>query len=114
MQALRKEFFSAPTSFFALARLRQAVRLACLAAASPEGGAAGSADAGFAAAGATVAGAAAPGATVPGTSAYNAGGAAANAPDAASRLSQAAAAAVGRRIDRPRRAKAGGRYMERG
>jgi hypothetical protein len=36
MQFFRKEVFSAPTSFFVLASLRQAVRFACLAAASPE------------------------------------------------------------------------------
>jgi hypothetical protein len=38
---LRKEVLSAPTSFFALAFLRQAVRLACFAAASLGGAAAG-------------------------------------------------------------------------
>jgi len=36
MQFFRNEVFSAPTSFLVLASLRQAVRLACLAAASPE------------------------------------------------------------------------------
>jgi hypothetical protein len=41
MQVLRKEVLSAPTSFFALAFLRQAVRLACFAAASLGGVAAG-------------------------------------------------------------------------
>jgi hypothetical protein len=41
MQVLRKEVLSAPTSFFALAFLRQAVRLACFAAASLGGAAAG-------------------------------------------------------------------------
>jgi hypothetical protein len=40
MQLLMKEVFSGPTSFFALASLMQAVRLACLAA-SLEGGGAG-------------------------------------------------------------------------
>jgi hypothetical protein len=40
MQFLRNDVFSAPTSFFALASLIQAVRLACLAAASTVGGAA--------------------------------------------------------------------------
>ena len=38
---MRKEVLSAPTSFFALALLRQAVRLACFAAASLGGAAAG-------------------------------------------------------------------------
>ena len=41
MQVLRKEVLSAPTSFFALAFLRQAVRLACFAAASLGGAAEG-------------------------------------------------------------------------
>ena len=41
MQVLRKEVLSAPTSFFALASLRQAVRLVCFAAASLGGVAAG-------------------------------------------------------------------------
>ena len=41
MQVLRKEVLSAPTSFFALAFLRQAVRLVCFAAASLGGAAAG-------------------------------------------------------------------------
>lgn len=51
MQPFRNEVFSAPTSFFVLASLRQAVRLACLAAASPDAaeaataGAAGDGDA---------------------------------------------------------------------
>lgn len=36
MQLLRNEVFSAPSSFFVLASLRQAVRFACLAAASPD------------------------------------------------------------------------------
>jgi hypothetical protein len=36
MQLFRNEVFSAPTSFFVLASLRQAVRFACLAAASPD------------------------------------------------------------------------------
>jgi hypothetical protein len=36
MQLFRNEDFSAPTSFFVLASLRQAVRFACLAAASPD------------------------------------------------------------------------------
>lgn len=65
MQFLRNAVFSAPTSFLALASLRHAVRLACLAAASPGDGAA---------AGGLV-GAAAPGAALPGTSARSAGGA---------------------------------------
>ena len=36
MQLFRNEVLSAPTSFFVLASLRQAVRFACLAAASPD------------------------------------------------------------------------------
>ena len=36
MQLFRNEVFSAPTSFFVLASLRQAVRFVCLAAASPD------------------------------------------------------------------------------
>jgi hypothetical protein len=36
MQPFRNEVFSAPTSFLVLASLRQAVRFACLAAASPD------------------------------------------------------------------------------
>jgi hypothetical protein len=36
MQLFRNEVFSAPTSFFVLASLRQEVRFACLAAASPD------------------------------------------------------------------------------
>ena len=40
MQVLRKDVLSAPTSFLALAFLRQAVRLACFAAASLGGAAA--------------------------------------------------------------------------
>jgi hypothetical protein len=36
MQVFRNEVFSAPTSFFVLASLRQAVRFTCLAAASPD------------------------------------------------------------------------------
>jgi hypothetical protein len=39
MQLFRNEVFSAPNSFFVLASLRQAVRFACLAAASPDAGA---------------------------------------------------------------------------
>ena len=38
MQFFTKAFFSAPTSFLDFASLRQAVRLACLAAASPAAG----------------------------------------------------------------------------
>jgi hypothetical protein len=41
MQLFRNAVFSAPTSFLALASLRHSVRLACFAAASPEGAAAG-------------------------------------------------------------------------
>jgi hypothetical protein len=36
MQLFRKDVFSAPSSFFVLASLRQAVRFVCLAAASPD------------------------------------------------------------------------------
>jgi hypothetical protein len=39
MQLFRYEVLSAPNSFFVLASLRQAVRFACLAAASPDAGA---------------------------------------------------------------------------
>ena len=52
MQPFRNEVFSAPTSFLVLTSLRQAVRLACLAAASPEEAAADVAVAGAATAGA--------------------------------------------------------------
>src|SRR5258708_39509236 len=79
MQFLRNAVFSAPTSFLDLASLRQAVRLACFAAASPVGGAA--AGAGFAAAGGLVAGiAAAVGAAGAGAAVRRGGGAAGNAP----------------------------------
>ena len=76
MHALRNEVLSAPTSFFALALLRHAVRLACFAAASLEG--------------ATAAGTAAPGGT-------GADGAAANPPAMGSRLRHTAAATVEKR-----------------
>ena len=60
MQLFRNEVFSAPTSFFVLASLRQAVRFACLAAASPDTAAEVPADEATAgAAGATGAGGAA-------------------------------------------------------
>jgi len=49
MQLFRNEVFSAPTSFFVLASLRQAVRFACLAAASPDEATAGAAGDGVAA-----------------------------------------------------------------
>jgi hypothetical protein len=88
MQFLRNAVFSAPTSFLALASLRHAVRLACLAAASPGGGAAAGGLVGVAA----VPGAAAPGAAVPGTSALSTGGAA-NTP-ATGRQKHTAAATV--------------------
>jgi len=45
MQPFRNEVFSAPTSFLVLASLRQAVRFACLAAASPDVAAEAAADA---------------------------------------------------------------------
>jgi hypothetical protein len=56
MQPFRNEVFSAPTSFLVLASLRQAVRFACLAAASPDVAAEAAADA--VTAGAATAGAA--------------------------------------------------------
>jgi hypothetical protein len=77
MQVFRNEVFSAPTSLFALASLRHAARLACLAAAS---GAAGVAAAGVVGAGA----------------ACGAEGAAANAPQIGNR--QTAAATVEKRM----------------
>jgi hypothetical protein len=46
MQVLKNVVLSAPTSFLVLASLRQAVRLACLAAASPESARGGGAVAG--------------------------------------------------------------------
>ena len=79
MQVLRKDVLSAPTSFFALAFLRQAVRLACLAAASLGGVATGAPDA----------------AVVVGTSAVAAG--AAN-PTTADRLRTTAAVRVEKRM----------------
>jgi hypothetical protein len=75
MQPCMNDVLSAPTSFLALASLRHAVRLACFAAASAEGVAAGAAAVGFAAAGAGVAAAG-----VPGVSALCADGVAANPP----------------------------------
>ena len=44
MQPFRNEVFAAPTSFLVLASLRQAVRFACLAAASPDAAAEAVAD----------------------------------------------------------------------
>ena len=67
MQVLRKEVLSAPTSFFALAFLRQAVRLACFAAASLGGTTAGVPDAATAAAGVLASGASARTASNPAT-----------------------------------------------
>src|SRR5580658_4659303 len=101
MQPCRNDVLSAPTSFLALASLRHAVRLACFAAASPEGAAAGVAD-GFAAAGAGavgagVAGAGVVGAGVAGVSAICVGGAAAS-PPAAEYSPRHTAATVGKRI----------------
>jgi hypothetical protein len=87
MQVFKNEVFSAPTSLFALASLRHAARLACLAAAS---GAAGVAAAGVVGAGALLC------AAVPGTSARGAEGAAANAPQIGNR--QTAAATVEKRM----------------
>ena len=83
MQFLKNAVFSAPTSFLALASLRHDVRLACLAAASPEGGVAAGGLAGVAAA---------PGMAAAGTSACSAGGAA-NTP-AAGRQKHTATATV--------------------
>src|SRR5258706_13363555 len=76
MQFFRNAVLSAPTSFLVLASLRQAVRLACFAAASPEGGAEAGTGAVFAAGGATVPGTAAPGAVAAGMSGRAACGAA--------------------------------------
>lgn len=87
IQVLRKEVLSAPISFLALASLRQAVRLACRAAASLGGGAAGIPDAAGAAAGAVTAEA----------SARCGGGAAAN-PATADRLRHTAAATIEKRM----------------
>jgi hypothetical protein len=98
MQFLRNAVFSAPTSFLALASFRHAVRLACLAAASPGGGAAAGGLVGVAAApgaavpGVAVPGVAVPGVAVPGTSARSTGGAA-NTP-ATGRQKHTAAATV--------------------
>src|SRR6266404_6504733 len=94
MQFFRNAVLSAPTSFLVLASLRQAVRLACFAAASPEGGAEAGTGAVFAAGGATVPGAAAPGAVAAGMSARAAGGAAIKAPAMGSRQRHTAAASV--------------------
>src|ERR1700682_3416952 len=91
MQFFRNAAFSAPTSLLVLASLRHAVRLACFAAASPEGAAAGGDGVGFAA-GALVAGAAAAGA-----SARSAGGVAANPSAMDNRLRPTAAATVEQR-----------------
>jgi hypothetical protein len=89
MQFFTNEVFSAPTSFFVLASLRHAVRLACFAAASL-GGAVGDAGAGFAGAAA--------GALLTGASAACAGDAAANPPATGNRLRHAAAATVEKRM----------------
>jgi hypothetical protein len=110
MQLFRNAVLSAPTSFLVLASLRHAVRLACFAAASAEGGAEGGAVAAFAAGGAltpaaggALAAAAAvpevavPGVAAPGTSARGAGGAA-NAPPRGSRQRHTAAAKVEKRM----------------
>src|SRR6267142_1112513 len=88
MQFFRNAVLSAPTSFLVLASLRQAVRLACFAAASPEGGAEAGTGAVFAAGGATV----------PGTAARAAGGAAIKAPAMGSRQRHTAAASVEKRM----------------
>src|SRR5579863_942549 len=98
MQFFRNAVLSAPTSFLVFASLRQAVRLACFAAASPEGEAEGGGDVVFAAGGATVAGTAAPGVAAPGTSAPGAGGVAAKAPATGSRQRHTAAATVEKRM----------------
>jgi hypothetical protein len=97
MQAFRNDVFSAPTNFLVLASFRHAVRLACLAAASPDG-AAGAPAAVVEAVDELAAGAAATGALAP-----RGGGAAANAPATAHRLRHAAAAAVEKRTLMPPR-----------
>jgi hypothetical protein len=91
MQVFRKDVLSAPTSFFALASLRHAVRLACFAAASPDDGA--GAAAGTAAVGALASGA----------------GGAANPPATGARQRHTAAATLEKRMVIPRRPKAAGR-----
>ena len=85
MQVLRKEVLSAPTSFFALASFRQAVRLVCFAAASL--GAVAAADPGAAAAVGTL----------PGGASVKAGVAAVN-PATADRLRTTVAARVEKRM----------------
>lgn len=92
MQFFRNEVLSAPTNFFALASLRHAVRLACFAAASPDGAA------GAAAPGAAAAGAAAAGAAAPGASARCAGGMAENPLASGNRQRHAAAATSEKRM----------------
>src|SRR5271157_2614143 len=98
MHFCRNDVFSAPTSFLALVSLTQAVRLACFAAASPEGGA-GAAGMGFAGDGV-------PGA---GVSARCVGGAAANPPTISSRQRHTAAATDEKRMYLPQRITAAGR-----
>src|SRR5260370_35512829 len=98
MQFFRNAVLSAPTSFLVLASLRQAVRLACFAAASPEGGAEAGTGAVFAAGGATVPGTAAPGAVPPGVSARAAVGVAIKGPSRGSRHSTRPARAVAQHI----------------
>jgi hypothetical protein len=91
MQSFRNEVFSAPTSFFAFTALRHAVRLACFAAASLEGGEA-------AAAAVAVPGVLLPGATVPGASPWSAGGAAAKPHATGNKLRHTAAATAEKRM----------------
>src|SRR5260370_27109334 len=98
MQFFRNAVLSAPTSFLVVASLRRVVRLACLAAASPEGGAEAGTGAVFAAGGATAPGTAAPGAVAAGMSARAAGGAAIKAPAMGSRQRHTAAASVEKRM----------------
>jgi hypothetical protein len=94
MQSFRNDVFSAPTSFFAFTALRHAVRLACFAAASLEGGKAAAA----AAAGIAVPGALLPGATVPGASPWSAGGAAAKPHATGNKLRHTAVATAEKRM----------------
>jgi hypothetical protein len=93
MQSFRNDVFSAPTSFFALTALRHAVRLACFAAASLEGGGAAAAAAGIAVPGALL-----PGATMPGASPWSAGGAAAKPYAMGKKLRHTAAATAEKRM----------------
>jgi hypothetical protein len=123
MQVFRNDVLSAPTSFFDLASLRHAVRLACFAAASPEDGAGAAAGDGFAAAGTPVAATPVAGTPVAGTPvagtpvagttagalASGAGGAAANPPATGAKQRHTAAATIEKRMVIARRPSAAGR-----